>query len=60
MIRDREPPMSLEGAEQLAIKALAFLASEPEELGRFLALAPLALPIGLGDGWKRKRLHQQK
>ncbi|MBZ9936584.1 DUF3572 domain-containing protein [Mesorhizobium sp. BR1-1-16] len=39
MIRDREPPMSLEGAEQLAIKALAFLASEPEELGRFLALA---------------------
>jgi len=39
MIRDREPPMSAEGAEALAIKALAFLAGEPEELGRFLALA---------------------
>lgn len=42
MIRDREPPLTLEGAEALAIQALAFLASEPEELGRFLAL------VGLG------------
>ena len=39
MIRDREPPMTIEGAEALAIRALAFLAEEPEELGRFLALA---------------------
>ena len=39
MIRDREPPMTAEGAEQLAIRALAFLAGEGEELGRFLALA---------------------
>jgi len=38
MIRDREPPMTIEGAEALAIRALAFLAGEPEELGRFLAL----------------------
>jgi hypothetical protein len=41
MIRDRELPLSREGAEQLAIRALAFLAGEPEELGRFLALAGL-------------------
>lgn len=39
MIRDREPPLSAEGAEHLAIGALAFLASEEDELGRFLALA---------------------
>ncbi len=41
MLRDREPPLNREGAEQLAIRALAFLANEPEELGRFLALAGL-------------------
>ncbi|MCX5496419.1 DUF3572 domain-containing protein [Kaistia dalseonensis] len=33
--------MDREAAEQLAIRALAFLAGEPEELGRFLALAGL-------------------
>ncbi|WP_370877164.1 DUF3572 domain-containing protein [Kaistia dalseonensis] len=41
MIRDRERPLDREAAEQLAIRALAFLAGEPEELGRFLALAGL-------------------
>lgn len=39
MARERDKPMSLEDAETLAIRALAFLAGEPEELGRFLALA---------------------
>lgn len=42
MIAKREPPLTIEGAENLAIRALAFLAGEPEELGRFLAL------VGLG------------
>jgi len=41
MIRERALPLSREGAEDLAIRALAFLAEEPEELGRFLALAGL-------------------
>ena len=41
MIRDRQMPLSLDEAESLAIRALGFLASEPEELGRFLALAGL-------------------
>jgi hypothetical protein len=42
MIRQKETPIDREGAERLAIEGLAFLASEPEELGRFLAL------VGLG------------
>ena len=32
MIRERALPLSREGAEDLAIRALAFLAEEPEEL----------------------------
>ncbi|MCX5516265.1 DUF3572 domain-containing protein [Kaistia algarum] len=42
MIRDRKLPLSRDEAESLAIRALAYLAEEPEELGRFLAL------VGLG------------
>jgi hypothetical protein len=42
MVRQKEPQLDIEGAERLAIEGLAFLASEPEELGRFLAL------VGLG------------
>lgn len=39
MNRKPQAPMSRDSAEQLAIDGLAFLVSEPEELGRFLALA---------------------
>ena len=42
MVRQKEPQLDIEGAGRLAIEGLAFLASEPEELGRFLAL------VGLG------------
>jgi hypothetical protein len=41
MPRNRELPLSKEEAEGLAIRALGFLGGEPEELGRFLALAGL-------------------
>jgi hypothetical protein len=41
MARQARMPLSREEAEALAVRALAFLAGEPEELGRFLALAGL-------------------
>ncbi len=44
MARGREKPMTVDEAEVLAIQALSFLAGEPEELGRFLAL------VGIGPG----------
>ncbi|WP_407050721.1 DUF3572 domain-containing protein [Methyloraptor flagellatus] len=37
MIRDRSGQMPVEHAEALAIQALAFLAEDPEVIGRFLA-----------------------
>jgi hypothetical protein len=39
-MRNRDP-IAREAAESLAIQALAFLAGEPERLGRFLALSGL-------------------
>ena len=39
MIAERRASTGRDAAEMLAIEALAFLAGEPEELGRFLALA---------------------
>ena len=39
MTRKPGVPLSIEEAEHLAIRALAFLSEEPEEIGRFLALA---------------------
>ncbi len=34
----RKPPLDHDGAESLALMGLAFLAEEPDRLGRFLAL----------------------
>lgn len=34
----RPPPLDLDGAERIAIRALGFLAGDPERLGRFLTL----------------------
>jgi hypothetical protein len=34
----RKPPLDLDGAEQIALDALTFLATDPARLGRFLAL----------------------
>lgn len=39
MIRNPKAPLTDEEAEALAIRALAFLAEQPEELGNFLALS---------------------
>ncbi|MBB5752668.1 DUF3572 domain-containing protein [Prosthecomicrobium pneumaticum] len=38
MLRDRPARMTETEAETLAVRALAFIAGEPEELGQFLAL----------------------
>jgi len=44
----RPAELSLEDAEVLALRALAFLASEPDRLGRFLSLTGLT-PNDLQD-----------
>lgn len=41
MIRDSRGYFGREGAEALAVQALAYLASDPEALGRFLAVTGL-------------------
>lgn len=48
MARKPGVPLTEEEAERLAIRALTFLAEEPEELGRFLALAGIG-PESLRD-----------
>ena len=48
----REPAAEREAAEALALRALAFLAEDPERLGRFLALTglgPAELRMRAGD-----------
>lgn len=37
--RDRPQTLTLDDAEAIALRALAFLAEEPKRLGRFLALS---------------------
>ena len=44
-----DPAGAFEAAEALALRALAFLAEDPERLGRFLALS------GIGPGELRSR-----
>lgn len=44
-----DPAAAREAAEALALRALAFLAEDPERLGRFLALS------GIGPGELRSR-----
>jgi hypothetical protein len=43
-LKRREPAAERDAAEALALRALAFLAEDPERLGRFLALT------GIGPG----------
>jgi hypothetical protein len=38
----KAPPVSRESAESLAVQALAFLAGDPDRLGRFLAVTGIA------------------
>lgn len=48
-MRLRDTAAERDGAEALALRALAFLADDPERLGRFLALS------GIGPGELRSR-----
>ncbi len=48
----KTPPVSRESAESLAVQALAFLASDSDRLGRFLAetgIAPDAIRTAAGE-----------
>ena len=47
-MRRQSPAIAREAAEKLAVEALSFLASDPERIGRFLALS------GLGPGDLRR------
>jgi hypothetical protein len=46
MVMSRRNAITAETAESLAIQALAFLAAEPEQLGRFLAITGIG-PEGI-------------
>jgi hypothetical protein len=48
MATSRRSAIAAEAAETLAIQALAFLAGEPEQLGRFLAITGIG-PEGIRD-----------
>jgi hypothetical protein len=48
-VKPQDPARARDAAEALALRALAFLAEDPERLGRFLALS------GVGPGELRSR-----